>query len=282
MTTTLSNPLQRLFGVLTPIRRIDASIAWGVGIVALSILAWIACLIVMGGMDQGPRTPLHDFPTFLIGWVIMLTAMMLPSEILYVKVYATLLEDTIDKRDGRVSQFNCVTFFIAGYGIAWIGYGMIAFILDAIIRANLFEFIALIQAGPMLAGSVLFLAGVYQVSSLKHACLTHCRSPLSYFARNWRDGCLGGLRMGLSHGFVCVGCCWALMAVMFAVGAMNLIWMGLLTLLMFAEKIFPFGPKLAIPIAVFLWAMGVWIAISPEFAPLLQNPLLFDPSIFMS
>ena len=282
MTTTLRNPLQRLVGAFTPIKRIDASTAWGVGIVALSILAWIACLIVMGDMDQGSGTPLHDFPTFLIGWVIMLTAMMLPSEILYVRVYTALLENAIEKQDKHNGRFNCVTFFIAGYGIAWIGYGIIAYILDAIIRANLFEFIAWRQAGPMLAGSVLFLAGVYQVSSLKHACLTHCRSPLSYFTRNWRHGYLGGLRMGLSHGFVCVECCWALMAVMFTVGVMNLIWMGLLTLLMFAEKIFPFGPKLAIPIAAFLWTIGMWIAVSPETAPLLQDPILCTPSIFMS
>ena len=118
MTTTLRNTLRRLVEILTPIRRIDASIAWGVGIITLSILAWIAALVVMGDMDQGPGTSLHDFPTFLIGWVIMLTAMMLPSEILYVKVYAALLEDSIEKQPGPVGRFTCVTYFIAGYGIA--------------------------------------------------------------------------------------------------------------------------------------------------------------------
>ena len=268
MMTTSRNTLRRLIVALTTIKRIDGSTAWCVGLVALSILGWIASLIVMGDMDRGPGTPLHDFPTFLIGWVIMLTAMMLPSEILYVKVYATLLEGGIEKQHEQVDRFTCVTYFIAGYGIAWIVYGIIAFILDAVVRESAFDFIAWHRTGPMLAGSVLFLAGVYQVSSLKHACLTHCRSPLSYFARNWRHGRRGSLRMGLSHGFICVGCCWALMAVMFAVGAMSLIWMGLLTLLMFAEKIFPFGHKLAIPIAAFLWVMGVWIAVSPESAPL--------------
>ena len=265
MMTTLRNRLQDLVIVLTTTRRIDLSTACCVGIFALSILGWIAFLIVMGDMDRGPGTPPHDFPTFLFGWVIMLSAMMLPSEILYVKVYATLLEKQAVQA-GR--QFTCVIYFITGYGIAWVMYGIIAFILDAIIRGSTFDFIAWHKSGPMLVGSVLFLASVYQVSSLKNACLTHCRSPLSYFAHNWHDGYCGSLRMGLFHGFICVVCCWALMAVMFAVGTMSMIWMGLLTLLMFAEKIFPFGHKLAIPIAAFLWVMGVWIAIFPESAPL--------------
>ena len=111
------------------------------------------------------------------------------------------------------------------------------------------------------------------------ACLTHCRTPLSYFARHWRPGWAGALRMGLGHGLVCVGCCWALMAIMFAVGAMSLIWMGLLALLMFAEKMLPGGNRLALPIAVVLWVLGIWIAVSPDTAPLMADPLLFGSSI---
>ena len=275
MMTTSRNTLRRLIVALTTIRGSDASTAWCLGLVALSLLGWIAYLIVMGDMDRGQGTLLHDFPTFLSGWVIMLTAMMLPSEILYVKVYAALLEGDIDKQHQPSGRFTCMTFFIAGYGIAWIVYGIVAFILYAVVRESAFDFIAWHRAEPMLAGSVLFLAGIYQVSSLKHACLTHCRSPLSYFARNWHHGPSGSLHMGLSHGFVCVGCCWALMGVMFAVGSMSLIWMGFLTFLMFAEKIFPFGHKLTIPIAAFLWVMGIWIAVSPESAPLLKDSLLF-------
>ena len=218
MMTALKNTLRRLIMVVTDIRQLDASTAWCVGIVLLSIVAWISSLLVMGGMDQGSGTPLHDFPTFLIGWVIMLSAMMLPSEILYVKVYSTLLLEVEDKRH---PQFACVAYFIAGYGIAWIIYGILAFILDAVVIKSTVDFICWHRTGPLLTGSVLFLAGVYQVSPLKYTCLTHCRSPLSYFTRNWRLGRRGGMRMGLSHGFVCVGCCWALMAVMFAVGAMS-------------------------------------------------------------
>lgn len=81
--------------------------------------------------------------------------------------------------------------------------------------------------------------------------------------------------MGARHGLVCVGCCWALMAVMFAVGAMSLTWMALLTAFMFAEKVLPKGRALAVPIAIFLWAMGLWIAVSPDTAPLLKDPMMF-------
>lgn len=251
---------------------IDATAAWCIGVVALGMAAWLAALFVMAGMDQGPGTPLHDFPVFLIGWIIMLTAMMLPSEIKYVTVFAASLQNRAMAPWARLGH---VASFISGYGVAWVAYGILAFVLDALVRDSAVEFVSWDRAGPLLAGSVLVLAGLYQVSPLKQACLTHCRSPLSYFAHNWRPGRLGALRMGISHGLVCVGCCWALMAVMFAVGAMSLVWMGLLALLMFAEKILPFGRRLAFPIAAFLWLMGVWIAVSPDSAPLLTDPFLF-------
>lgn len=166
-------------------------------------------------------------------------------------------------------------YFVAGYAVAWVAYGLVAFLLDLVVRVVSPDAISWNRAGPLLAGAVLIGAGFYQVSSLKHACLKGCRSPLSFFARYWRGGNFGAVAMGTRHGFVCVGCCWALMAVMFAVGAMSVTWMVLLTLFMFAEKVLPKGHRLAIPIAVFLWGMGLWIALSPETAPLLKDPMMF-------
>jgi predicted metal-binding membrane protein len=254
----------------------DAATGAVVAIVALAMLAWVVTLVVMAEMDEGPGTPLHDFPTFLAGWLVMLTAMMLPSEIGYVRVFAALSAERSAKRfEGRAR----VLTFIAGYGLAWTLYGAAAFALDAAIREAALPFVSWARAGPLLAGAVLVLAGLYQISRLKEACLTHCRTPLSYFARHWRPGGAGALRMGLAHGLVCVGCCWALMAVMFAVGAMSLIWMGLLGLLMFAEKVLPSGRRLALSIAAFLCAMGIWVAVSPDTAPLMKDPFLFGSAI---
>ncbi len=230
----------------------------------------------MADMDEGPGTPLHDFPTFLIGWIVMLAAMMLPSELLYVRVFASLQENRTATRLGRISA---IAAFLAGYGLAWTAYGILAFGLDAAVREAAIDAISWERAGPALAGFVLFLTGVYQISPLKQACLSHCRAPVSYFARRWRPGQRGALVMGTAHGLVCVGCCWALMAVMFAVGAMSLVWMGLLALVMLAEKLLPFGRRLTLPIAGALWVMGLWVALDPGSAPLLADPLVYGSSI---
>ena len=255
-----------------PFEVIGPDLGWCIAIVVAAMTAWLVVLLVMAGMDEGPGTPLHDFPTFLAGWIVMLTAMMLPSEIRYIRVFANAA--------GRATRPGwrpavMIAAFVSGYAIAWTGYGTLAFVLDAALREWAAGVISWFGIGPLLAGIVLVLAGLYQVSPLKRACLTHCRAPVSYFARHWRPGGIGALRMGIGHGLVCVGCCWALMAVMFAVGAMSLIWMGLLGLMMFAEKILPRGHRLALPIALFLWVMGFWIALAPDSAPLLTDPLLY-------
>jgi len=191
----------------------------------------------------------------------MLTAMMLPSELLYVRAYSTLIQQGLTGRQEPLHQILCVTAFIMGYVIAWVTYGALAFGLDVTMRTVASGIVSWDQAGLVITGSILILAGLYQISPLKKACLTHCRTPLSYFSHHWRIGSTGALQMGVLHGLVCVGCCWALMIVMFAVGAINLLWMGLLTLVMFAEKILPAGHLLAVPIAVGLWLIGAWISI---------------------
>lgn len=256
-------------------RRMTVSV-WTMVVVALSLAAWFAVMVLMSGMDEGPGTPLHELPIFLIGWVVMLTAMMLPSELNYIGAFALVLKS----RGGpSAAGSGVVTSFVAGYGVAWIAYGLTAYVLDFVVRTAQPEFIAWDRAGPILAGSVLIAAGFFQVSRLKHSCLMGCRSPLAFFARYWKHGRSGALSMGVHHGLVCVGCCWALMGVMFAVGAMSLTWMALLTVFMFAEKVLPKGQKLAYPIASFLWVMGIWIAVSPETAPLLKDPMVFGAGL---
>ena len=233
----------------------------------------------MAEMDQGPGTPLHDFKTYLIGWIIMLTAMMLPSEMQYIKVHNRLREKELTDENKNIKLFFYTVIFIIGYGVAWILYGSLAFLLDSLLRMSDLEFIAWDKAGPIISGTILLTAAAYQVSPLKYACLTHCRLPINFFARHWHVNYPGVLYTGVLHGIICVMCCWALMAVMFAVGAMNLIWMGILTLLMFSEKIFPFGHKLTIPIAVFLGVVGIWIMVSPDTVPYLTNPLNYQHTI---
>lgn len=251
--------------------------AW---VLATCLAAWLVLLLFMADMDHGPGGALHELPFFVAGWVLMLVAMMLPSELTYIGAFCSML--AARNRDGVVPA-RTVLCFVGGYGIAWLAYGVIlgltASLSGAAIRHVGFGAIAGSSAGPALAGAVLVVAGAYQVSPLKQACLTHCRSPLAFFARHWQAGRAGAVAMGIRHGLVCVGCCWALMAVMFVVGTMNLTWMALLTLLMFAEKVLPQGQRLVLPTACFLVAMGLRVALYPQTAPLPGGPLVFGASI---
>ncbi len=256
---------------MTVLGRGQPGLGWTIVVVALSVAAWFEMLVVMGDMDEGPGTPLSDLPTYLVGWVVMLTAMMLPSELNYIAAFSAM---TRSRRASPLARTRLMASFIAGYAVAWIGYGLVAYLIDFAVRSISPGFLAWDRAGPYWAGAVLVVAGIFQVSSLKNVCLTGCRSPLSFFAQHWRSGDRGALLMGARHGMVCVGCCWALMAVMFVVGVMSPTWMALLTLVMFAEKVLPNGHKLALPIAWVIGAMGVWIAVSPSTAPLLKSPLV--------
>jgi predicted metal-binding membrane protein len=109
---------------------------------------------------------------------------------------------------------------------------------------------------PWLAGAILIAAGVYQLTPWKARCLTHCRSPLGFLLSHWRDGLAGAFRMGFGHGVYCFGCCWALMAVLFAVGVMNLAWVAALTILVFVEKVGPLGARMARLTGVALVVLG--------------------------
>jgi predicted metal-binding membrane protein len=249
---------------------------WTVAVVAISLAAWLGALVLMASTDARSGAPPHDLPVFLVGWVVMLTAMMLPSELSYIGAFAALLKA---RRRGSVGTARLIACFVAGYGIAWVGYGLAAFILNLAVQLASPAMMAGDRTGPLLAGFVLIIAGLYQVSSLKNVCLIGCRTPLSFFARHWRAGGFGAVVMGARHGLVCVGCCWAMMAVMFALGAMSLTWMALLTLFMFAEKVLPQGRALTVPIACFFSVMGIWIAASPATAPLLKYSMMFGAGI---
>ena len=134
-------------------------------------------------------------------------------------------------------------------------------------------FLAWDRQGPIIAGMAVVAAGVYQLTPLKRVCLRHCRSPLHFVLHRWREGRLGALRMGLEHGAWCVGCCWGLMLILFALGVMSLTWMVIVAGLVFAEKVLPFGARLPRVLAVCLIALGVWIAVAPASVPGLTQPM---------
>ncbi|MGH9184938.1 MAG: DUF2182 domain-containing protein [Acidimicrobiales bacterium] len=191
---------------------------------------------------------------FLVAWLAMMTAMMFPAVAPVVKLYGRAATA------GRVAP---LPFFVAGYIAVWTSIGLPAFLAWRVLMDPIAE--ARPWAGR-LAGAVLLAAAVWQVTPLKSMCLRHCRSPISFFlrfgARVTRP--VGALRMGVTHGLFCLGCCWALMAVLVAVGTMNLAWMAGLALLILVEKNASFGERAAQVAAVAFVALGAALIFRPD------------------
>jgi predicted metal-binding membrane protein len=177
---------------------------------------------------------------FLAAWQVMVAAMMLPSSLPLVRMFAAASA-------GAPGGAAAMTAFLGGYALVWTGFGALAFIGDLALHAAVDASSFLADHEWTIGGSVLALAGLFQFTPLKDACLDKCRHPASFMVRHYRRGTRGGFELGARHGVFCVGCCWALMLVMFAVGATNLILMALLTALMVHEKTRPAGRR-AVPV----------------------------------
>ena len=190
---------------------------------------------------------------FLPLWISMMVAMMFPAVAPVVSFFAAL-----SRKRREVGQSATPTWiFLAGYLAVWSLFGLGAYLLSLVVPALGMMAPGLHVDNPLAAGIVLALAGLYQLSPLKQVCLHHCRSPLSIILHGWRDGNGGAFRMGFVHGAYCLGCCWGLMLVLFAVGLMNLLWMIILTVVIFAEKVLPYGPLIAKLTALALIGFGL-------------------------
>jgi predicted metal-binding membrane protein len=214
----------------------------------LACLSWVAILYqwhtmpcrMCSGMSiacpmcMGTGKPLFlALSSFLGMWSVMMAAMMLPS----VSPMVLLFSRVSRTRRGPEASGWPTWCFAAGYLVAWALTGFAAFAFVRALHWGLGAAPGLLRFNKAAAASVLVAAGVYQLSPLKNSCLNHCRSPLDFLAEHWREGPWGAFRMGGSHALYCIGCCWGLMAVMFAVGLMNLAWMAGLTVVMALEKI---------------------------------------------
>jgi predicted metal-binding membrane protein len=172
-----------------------------------------------------------------IMWAVMMAAMMLPTAMPMVSVFATL--NRTRGESGRTVAF------VAGYLALWTAFAAAATLAQWALQAWGLLSPMIVSMSPVLSAALLMIAGAFQFTPLKQACLRACRSPLGFLLTDWRDGLWGAARMGVRHGFYCLGCCWALMALLFVGGAMNLMWIAALTLLVVAEKIAPKGEILA-------------------------------------
>jgi predicted metal-binding membrane protein len=162
--------------------------------------------------------------------------------------------------------------FTAGYILAWTVAGLVAYAIVDLGRALLADPLAWDEGGRWFAGGTLIVAAVYEVTPLKDVCLSHCRSPLGFLVGHWRNGLAGALEMGARHGAWCVGCCWALMASLFALGVMSVAWMAFVAALIALEKTLPWGRPVTYATALVLLVLGIVVIAAPDAVPGLVVP----------
>jgi predicted metal-binding membrane protein len=237
-------------------------------VLTVALITWVVTVQRMRGMDAGPGTDLGTLGWFVGIWLTMMAAMMFPSALPMV-----LMFDRISQaRESRWGRFGSTWLFVAGYLAIWLLYGLAAFGVYRGIAGLHARSLAWHRSGAYVAGTLVALAGVYELTPIKTICLRHCRSPLHFVMTGWKRGRLGAVRMGLSHGSYCVGCCWGLMLLLFALGVMSLFWMALVAALIFAQKLLPFGERLPYVFAVAFIALGIWVAAAPGSVPKLTQP----------
>jgi len=245
--------VRRLFrNVITPFLPARPLIISATALVALTAASWLALL--------GRSVRDDSIGPFLIGWLVMMTAMMLPAAAPMVLIVRLAVAP------GRLADVR-TGVFVAGYLLVWTGIGLTALAAQSSLMA-----LGPWVRAPAVAG-VLALAGAYQFSPLKNACLRACRSPMDFVVLHWRSGILGAFRLGIDHGLYCIGCCWALMAVLVVAGGMGIAWVALIALVVFAEKVLPGANVFSRALGATLLVAAALTALWPEFLPFAARPM---------
>jgi predicted metal-binding membrane protein len=239
-------------------------------LVALSAVAWLVTDDRMAGMDMGPGTDPGTLGFWISAWVVMMAAMMFPSIAPMVLMQIRIQEAKRER--GQAASHGATLLFVAGYLLVWSGAGLVGYAVLWAGHEVAPAFLAWDEAGPYVAGAVIFAGGVYQLTPFKDACLTRCRSPFEFLLTAWKPGRLGALQMGVEHGAWCVGCCWALMASLIALGVMSVGWMILIAALIALEKLLPWKAVANRSIAILLAALGLAVAFAPQDVPGLTLP----------
>lgn len=238
-------------------------------LLGLAAVGWLVADVRMRGMDMGPATDLGSPGFYVSAWVAMMAGMMFPSAAPMVVVFARVQRA---RRETESRRAAATAVFVAGYLLAWTAFGLAAYGLLELLRSLSIDAFSWDAGGPYLAGGVILAGAVYQLTPLKDVCLSKCRNPLAFVTGHWRRGVGGALRMGFEHGAYCVGCCWALMASLFALGVMSLGWMVFVAALIAAEKLLPWKRAAGGGIALLLLVLGLAVALAPERVPGLTLP----------
>jgi predicted metal-binding membrane protein len=265
-----------LEAVLRRDRLIVASALGVIVVLSWAYVLWLAADMDMGGMDMsgfrmvpagmGMMAPAAapwsavEFAFVFVMWAVMMVGMMAPSAAPMILMYARVGRQK--KVEGK--PLAATGWFAAGYFLAWVGFSLAATLLQWVLeRAALLDD-QMASANVLLGAVVLITAGIYQWMPFKYACLSQCQTPFHFLMSHggFRSDVLGCLRLGLLHGAYCVGCCWVLMALLFVVGVMNVLWIALLALLVLFEKLMPWGRWIARIAGVACITAGAWMVFS--------------------
>ena len=213
-----------------------------------TVLAWIYLLEMAVGMDgmmtmdAGAMMQIKpwtsaEFGYMLLMWVIMMVGMMVPSAMPMALIYAAIAR----KAARQGTTLAPTAFFVCGYIVIWSVFSVVATLAQwGLDRAALLSPMMVVTS-PGLGAGLLIVAGLYQMTPMKDACLRHCRAPAHFISQRWKPGAFGAFRMGLEHGAYCLGCCWILMGLLFFGGVMSLLWIVGITAFVLLEKVLPFG-----------------------------------------
>jgi predicted metal-binding membrane protein len=242
-------------------------------VLAWAYVLWLAADMNMGGMDMsgfrmvpagmGIMAPAAapwsaiELALVFVMWAVMMVGMMVPSAAPMILLYARA------GRQGRSAgkPFAATGWFAAGYFLAWAGFSLAATLVQWVLEREALLDASMASANVVLGATVLIAAGLYQWTPLKNACLVQCQTPFRFLMKHggFRSDVLGCMRLGLVHGTYCVGCCWILMALLFVVGVMNVLWIAVLALLVLLEKLTPWGRWIARVAGALCIAAGIWM-----------------------
>jgi predicted metal-binding membrane protein len=245
-------------------------------VIAWADLVWLANDMWMGGMDmtgfrmipagQGLMMPERaawqpiEFGYVFAMWVVMMIGMMTPSAAPMILIYAR-----VGRQAASAGQpFAATAWFAVGYLLSWTGFSLAATSAQWALQRTVLLTPMMESASNILGGIVLIAAGLYQWTAFKDACLSYCHAPLTFIMRHggFRREAGGALMLGLRHGLYCIGCCWAIMMLLFVGGVMNLLWIAALAILVLLEKVLPFGRLVARLAGIAFVGGGAWLLLS--------------------
>ena len=255
MTTANASPFLRERKLILGLLLILAAASW-------AVLIWQSAAMnsqaMAMGLTMGMSTGL-----FIAIWVVMMIAMMFPTAAPMILMFTTVYAGKRQKSQAFVPTW----VFVSAYLLIWALFGLVAYPLALGAERLAGQSMWLMNNAPRIGGALLVVAGLYQLSPLKHRCLAKCRTPLQFILGSWHDGYGGTLRMGLEHGAYCLGCCWLLFVILFPLGVMNIAVMALLTVLIYAEKSFLIGRQISQIAGVALIVYGVIVIFVPAALP---------------